>query len=186
MDTHKDHHQVGARTTEEWKPRGPVTLIPIVTEGGDHWLEWTALEHIGMLLFFPMKDQINWVLIHQFSLVDLFSDCEIADPPPPLHVESHRVPYFRYFGPTAIVPGFKQMVVSVREHRRSTGAASSLSSMGPLHTIFIIANRLQCLLDLEAMEGEVALHMREHLHRESLTQGRTLICPYTIKTILRL
>ncbi|CZR56887.1 related to pathway-specific nitrogen regulator [Phialocephala subalpina] len=29
---------------------------------------------------------------------------------PPLR-DSHRVPYFRYFGPTAIVPGFKQMVV---------------------------------------------------------------------------
>jgi len=44
------------------------------------------------------------------------------------HNVSHRVPYFRYFGPTAIVPGFKQMVVSVREHRRSTGAASSIPS----------------------------------------------------------
>jgi Fungal specific transcription factor domain/Fungal Zn(2)-Cys(6) binuclear cluster domain len=31
----------------------------------------------------------------------------------------HRVPYFRYFGPTAIVPGFKQMVVQVKDHRRS-------------------------------------------------------------------
>ncbi|KAF4635848.1 hypothetical protein G7Y89_g2224 [Cudoniella acicularis] len=46
---------------------------------------------------------------------------------PPLRVESHRVPYFRYFGPTAIVPGFKQMVVSVREHRRSTGACSAVA-----------------------------------------------------------
>lgn len=46
----------------------------------------------------------------------------------PMHNNSHRVPYFRYFGPTAIVPGFKQMVVSVREHRRSTGAASSIAS----------------------------------------------------------
>ncbi|CZT40832.1 related to pathway-specific nitrogen regulator [Rhynchosporium secalis] len=42
--------------------------------------------------------------------------------------ENHRVPYFRYFGPTAIVPGFKQMVVSVREHRRSTGGSSAASS----------------------------------------------------------
>ncbi|KAL2432674.1 hypothetical protein ABEF95_014383 [Exophiala dermatitidis] len=31
----------------------------------------------------------------------------------------NRVPYFRYFGPTAIVPGFKQMVVQVKDHRRS-------------------------------------------------------------------
>ncbi|KAJ8068670.1 hypothetical protein OCU04_002369 [Sclerotinia nivalis] len=46
--------------------------------------------------------------------------------------ESHRVPYFRYFGPTAIVPGFKQMVVSVREQRRSMGARSSSSlTMSP-------------------------------------------------------
>ncbi len=50
-----------------------------------------------------------------------------TDRSPSLHSESHRVPYFRYFGPTAIVPGFKQMVVSVREHRRSTGAASAIS-----------------------------------------------------------
>lgn len=51
------------------------------------------------------------------------------DRSPPLSTESHRVPYFRYFGPTAIVPGFKQMVVSVREHRRSTGAGSAIASM---------------------------------------------------------
>ncbi|EXJ83372.1 hypothetical protein A1O1_06994 [Capronia coronata CBS 617.96] len=30
----------------------------------------------------------------------------------------NSVPYFRYFGPTAIVPGFKQMVVQVKDHRR--------------------------------------------------------------------
>ncbi|RAL67365.1 hypothetical protein DID88_008120 [Monilinia fructigena] len=47
--------------------------------------------------------------------------------------ESHRVPYFRYFGPTAIVPGFKQMVVSVRESRRSMGPPSSSSvTMSPI------------------------------------------------------
>ena len=40
--------------------------------------------------------------------------------------------------------------------------------------------------NLADMEEEVALHMWEHPHKESLTQGRTLICPYTIKTILRL
>ncbi|RDW85828.1 hypothetical protein BP5796_04153 [Coleophoma crateriformis] len=49
-----------------------------------------------------------------------------SDRSPPSLSESHRVPYFRYFGPTAIVPGFKQMVVSVREHRRSTGAGSAI------------------------------------------------------------
>lgn len=45
---------------------------------------------------------------------------------------NHRVPYFRYFGPTAIVPGYKQMVVSVRDRRRSTGGSHSGAS--PLST----------------------------------------------------
>ncbi|KAF4970698.1 hypothetical protein FSARC_2329 [Fusarium sarcochroum] len=44
--------------------------------------------------------------------------------------ESNRVPYFRYFGPTAIVPGFKQMVVSVRDRRRST--AGSMAGTSPI------------------------------------------------------
>lgn len=47
----------------------------------------------------------------------------------------HRVPFFRYFGPTAIVPGFKQMVVQVkdRDHRRSALSISSESpASGPL------------------------------------------------------
>ncbi|KAI1258531.1 fungal-specific transcription factor domain-containing protein [Xylariaceae sp. FL1019] len=38
-----------------------------------------------------------------------------------------RVPYFRYFGPTAIVPGFKQMVVKVNDKRRSSMSATSPS-----------------------------------------------------------
>lgn len=46
--------------------------------------------------------------------------------------ERHRVPYFRYFGPTAIVPGFKQMVVSVRDRRRST--AGSMAGTSPMST----------------------------------------------------
>lgn len=41
---------------------------------------------------------------------------------------SIRVPYFRYFGPTAIVPGFKQMVVKVHDRRRSSMSATSPSS----------------------------------------------------------
>ncbi|PGH28246.1 hypothetical protein AJ80_00137 [Polytolypa hystricis UAMH7299] len=42
-----------------------------------------------------------------------------------------HVPYFRYFGPTAIVPGFKQMVVRVRESRKSNPSLSteSISSL---------------------------------------------------------
>lgn len=45
---------------------------------------------------------------------------------------SHRIPFFRYFGPTAIVPGFKQMVVSVRDRRMS--ASGSHSATSPLST----------------------------------------------------
>ncbi|OLN86752.1 putative transcriptional regulatory protein C1327.01c-like protein 2 [Colletotrichum chlorophyti] len=44
------------------------------------------------------------------------------------HAERHRVPYFRYFGPTAIVPGYKKMVVSVRDRRRSTGGSACATS----------------------------------------------------------
>ncbi|KAL1953530.1 hypothetical protein VTO42DRAFT_2628 [Malbranchea cinnamomea] len=45
-------------------------------------------------------------------------------------ISSNRthVPYFRYFGPTAIVPGFKQMVVRVREKRKSNPSLSTDSS----------------------------------------------------------
>ncbi|KAF3014419.1 hypothetical protein E8E14_006228 [Neopestalotiopsis sp. 37M] len=44
------------------------------------------------------------------------------------HSDSYRVPYFRYFGPTAIVPGFKQMVVKVHDRRRSSMSATSPGS----------------------------------------------------------
>ncbi|KAF2799673.1 hypothetical protein K505DRAFT_320990 [Melanomma pulvis-pyrius CBS 109.77] len=37
----------------------------------------------------------------------------------------NRMPYFRYFGPTAIMPGFKQMVVKVRGKQHSTGHTTS-------------------------------------------------------------
>ncbi|KAI1135817.1 fungal-specific transcription factor domain-containing protein [Hypoxylon sp. FL0543] len=53
---------------------------------------------------------------------------ETGHSPIQYHNESHRVPYFRYFGPTAIVPGFKQMVVKVRDRRRSSISATSPSA----------------------------------------------------------
>ncbi|KAH8179023.1 fungal specific transcription factor domain-containing protein [Sarocladium implicatum] len=61
-----------------------------------------------------------------------------SDPHSPnLRRGSHgnRVPYFRYFGPTAIVPGFKQMVVSVRDRHLSGShsGASPLSTPSGLH-----------------------------------------------------
>lgn len=36
-----------------------------------------------------------------------------------------RMPYFRYFGPTAIVPGYKQMVVEVRSKPAHSGSATA-------------------------------------------------------------
>lgn len=60
------------------------------------------------------------------------------------HTPSHKVPYFRYFGPTAIVPGFKQMVVnvSVRDRRRSRGGSFSGTSPGSIisHGLFSNSN----------------------------------------------
>ncbi|KAI1769925.1 fungal-specific transcription factor domain-containing protein [Hypoxylon cercidicola] len=53
---------------------------------------------------------------------------EAGHSPVQYHNESHRVPYFRFFGPTAIVPGFKQMVVKVRDRRRSSISATSPSA----------------------------------------------------------
>ncbi|KAJ5991878.1 hypothetical protein N7451_007602 [Penicillium sp. IBT 35674x] len=44
-----------------------------------------------------------------------------------------HVPYFRYFGPTAIVPGFKQMVVQVRGSRKSNPSMSS-ESLSPIRS----------------------------------------------------
>lgn len=37
----------------------------------------------------------------------------------------NRMPYFRYFGPTAIMPGFKQMVVKVKGKQHSTAGTST-------------------------------------------------------------
>jgi hypothetical protein len=37
----------------------------------------------------------------------------------------NRMPYFRYFGPTAIMPGFKQMVVKVRGKQHGSGQTAS-------------------------------------------------------------
>ncbi|KAM7208523.1 Fungal specific transcription factor domain containing protein [Naviculisporaceae sp. PSN 640] len=46
------------------------------------------------------------------------------------HTETRKMPYFRYFGPTAIVPGYKRMVVNVsvpRDRRKSRGSFSATS-----------------------------------------------------------
>ncbi|KAL3467460.1 fungal-specific transcription factor domain-containing protein [Aspergillus heterothallicus] len=55
-----------------------------------------------------------------------------------------HVPYFRYFGPTAIVPGFKQMVVQVRGSRKSNASLSS-DSLSPLRSPKLIESGLHPL-----------------------------------------
>lgn len=45
-----------------------------------------------------------------------------------------RVPYPRYFGPTAIAPGYKQVMVSVNDRRRSN-PADSISEVSPPRTL---------------------------------------------------
>ncbi|KAK0705420.1 fungal-specific transcription factor domain-containing protein [Lasiosphaeris hirsuta] len=61
------------------------------------------------------------------------------------HTESHRMPYFRYFGPTAIVPGYKQVMVNVsvhRDRRRSRGSSFSATSPGSLFAYGAAQSRL--------------------------------------------
>lgn len=55
----------------------------------------------------------------------------VVDQTPPATQRLHRMPYFRYFGPTAIVPGYKQMVVEVKDrsnHPRHASHSTSANS----------------------------------------------------------
>lgn len=74
-----------------------------------------------------------------------------------------HVPYFRYFGPTAIVPGFKQMVGRSRTHRRTQyltdskvvqvrGSRKSNPSMssGESHTTALHVSKQSCRLILSS------------------------------------
>ncbi|KAJ2903903.1 uncharacterized protein MKZ38_009189 [Zalerion maritima] len=75
-------------------------------------------------------------------------------PPEPMHLESHRVPFFRYFGPTAIVPGFKQMVVSVKDRKRSLTGMMPLTSPGSLPSYSSMGRRgSQAESDLGSLEN---------------------------------
>lgn len=56
--------------------------------------------------------------------VEPTADCAAGRPLLSLSTRN-RMPYFRYFGPTAIMPGFKQMVVKVKSKQHGTGATSS-------------------------------------------------------------
>lgn len=52
-----------------------------------------------------------------------------ADHSPLATTHGNRVPYFRYFGPTAIVPGFKQMVVEVNHAHVKLGTPDPIASI---------------------------------------------------------
>ncbi|PSR76984.1 fungal-specific transcription factor domain-domain-containing protein, partial [Coniella lustricola] len=52
--------------------------------------------------------------------------------PLPHRPATHKVPYFRYFGPTAIIPGLKQMVVNVGPYNWRRGSRASTSVASPL------------------------------------------------------
>ncbi|PWW79774.1 hypothetical protein C7212DRAFT_289032 [Tuber magnatum] len=60
------------------------------------------------------------------ELTDEGPSPDLRYPSPPSQRLAHRMPYFRYFGPTAIVPGYKQMVVEVHD-RNNVPRHSSLS-----------------------------------------------------------
>ncbi|TPX08838.1 uncharacterized protein E0L32_009656 [Thyridium curvatum] len=82
------------------------------------------------------------------------------------HTERHRVPYFRYFGPTAIVPGYKQMVVniSVRDRRRSRGGSFSGQSPASLTSDqrSVFASAVQAEPLFEAVEDLPVYDLNDH------------------------
>ncbi|CAN8103687.1 unnamed protein product [Discula destructiva] len=68
--------------------------------------------------------------------VSFSEDGRSASDPSPVrhHHATHKVPYFRYFGPTAIVPGLKQMVVNApkQSYARRRSSRGSMSVTSPL------------------------------------------------------
>jgi hypothetical protein len=94
----------------------------------------------------PIDPQLTRpVLAHHASTLSQTSDFSIANPSPKREEDMtastasmgstastgltlstrNRMPYFRYFGPTAIVPGFRQMVVKVRGKQHGSAQTTS-------------------------------------------------------------
>ncbi|KAL6703975.1 hypothetical protein ACN47E_008913 [Coniothyrium glycines] len=87
----------------------------------------------------PIDPQLTRpALPHHASTLSRSSDMTVAKTSPKVEDEAastsssgltlstrNRMPYFRYFGPTAIVPGFRQMVVKV--HGKQHGSAQTVS-----------------------------------------------------------
>lgn len=111
-----------AADMEEIKPFGEnAARSPVSSQ----WLSHQQQDYHSRQQTAPPVPPVTQLLHEDASASDNLS-------PGTRHTHNRRVPYFRYFGPTAIVPGFKQMVVSVRDRRRST--AGSYSGGSPLST----------------------------------------------------
>lgn len=70
------------------------------------------------------------------------------------HHDTHKVPYFRYFGPTAIVPGLKQMVVNapVQNYNRRRSSRGSVSATSPLSLLSLRSGPSHAETVLEPMD----------------------------------
>ncbi|OTA57899.1 hypothetical protein K449DRAFT_335069 [Hypoxylon sp. EC38] len=115
-DSPKSSHRMSEPTQDPTKPD-----IPLKSET----MDWEEPKSQPTPRPEPLRRPIN-PRNPSFSTEGGHSDT--GHSPIQYHNESHRVPYFRYFGPTAIVPGFKQMVVKVRDRRRSSISATSPSA----------------------------------------------------------
>ncbi|KAF8253627.1 hypothetical protein K440DRAFT_592176, partial [Wilcoxina mikolae CBS 423.85] len=69
-----------------------------------------------------MGDDFDHGMTEDCDSPELTYELPIATP------RANRMPYFRYFGPTAIVPGYKQMVVEVRDPRPASSQSVASSS----------------------------------------------------------
>lgn len=70
----------------------------------------------------------------------------------------YRMPYFRYFGPTAIMPGFKQMVVKVKE-RMHNSSASRRGGMYRITSRLHSETQYSCLADVYPIQSTIASDM---------------------------
>ncbi|KAF7552003.1 hypothetical protein G7Z17_g4646 [Cylindrodendrum hubeiense] len=110
---------------EDTKPHKPAIRVKITTE-----VPVAPRAPLISKVTAPTEDDAPGMAAHVHPPNHSLGQDPPSSPTAVRRSESNRVPYFRYFGPTAIVPGFKQMVVSVRDRRRST--AGSITGTSPL------------------------------------------------------
>lgn len=90
----------------------------------------------------------------------------------------NRMPYFRYFGPTAIVPGLRQMVVKVRGKQHGSAQTTSDRKYIPRATDFKLVMRLSrstCALVAHTLSCCSAV-FPSHVADWSRTRNRVLAC----------